>query len=120
MQAHNVSIYTSTDTLFVPYSEEDIIEFEYNINALDLEQSDATSYIMAYEDGVGARPLIYNDSHRLYQYQPVPITIGSDDCDVYIYRMKAYSAALTDTNVLKNFIADSLNSETMIARYERN
>ena len=120
MKAHTAYITTSTDSLFQPYSEEDIIEFEYNINTLDLEDSNATSYIMTYEDGVGSRALIYNDSHRIYQYQPVPITIGSDDCDVFIYRMKAYSSSLTDTNILANFVADSLDSDTMIARYERN
>ena len=120
MDAHYAYIFSSTDELFMPYSEEDIIEFEYNINTLDLEDDGATSYIMTYEDGVGARPMIYNNSQRLYQYAPVPITIGSDDCDVYIYRMKAYSSSLTDSNILSNFIADSLDSDTMIARYERN
>lgn len=120
MNAHEAYLYSSTDSLYIPYSEEDIIEFEYNINTLDLEDENATSYIMSYEDGVGLRPLLYDDSHRLYQYNPVPITIGSDDCDVYIYRMKAYSSSLTDSDILSNFIADSLDSDTMIARYERN
>lgn len=120
MDAHYAYIYSSTDQLFMPYSEEDIIEFEYNINILDLEDDNATSYVMTYEDGVGARPMIYNNSQRLYQYDPVPITIGSNDCDVHIYRMKAYSSSLTDSNILSNFIADALDSDTMIARYERN
>ena len=120
MKAHAAYIKTSTSELYVPYSEEDVIELEYNVNPLDLEDASATSYIMSYEDGVGARPLIYDSSHRLHQYSPVPITIGSDDCDVWIYRMMAYSSALADTDVLKNFIADARDSETMIARYERN
>ena len=120
MDAHEALIYTSTDSLFVPYSEEDVIEFEYNINPIDPEDSAATSYIMTYEDGVGARPLLYNNTHRLYQYTAAPITIGSDDCDVWIYRMKAYSSSLSDANVLNNFIADALDSETMVNRYERN
>ena len=120
MKAHAAYLQTSTDELYMPYSEEDVIEYEYNINPLDLENADATSYIMTYEDGVGARPLIYDASHRIYQYNPVPITIGSDDCDTWVYRMKAYSSALSDTDILKNFIADSRDSTTMINRYERN
>jgi len=120
MQAHDAFIYSSTSTLQFSYSEEDIIEYEYIINPLDTENPDSTAYIMTYEDGVAARPMIFDDSHRLYQYTPVPITIGSDDCDVHIYRMKAYSAALSSSDVLKNFYADALDSETMIARYERN
>lgn len=122
MRTHEAFYYTSSDTLNQPYSEEDIIEFEYNVNSIDTEVADATSFVMTYEDGVAARPLLYsNDAgYLLYQLNPVPITIGSDDCDVHIYRMKAYSSALTDSNILSNFIADARDSDTMIARYERN
>lgn len=120
MNVHEANIYSSTDNLYFPYSEEDIIEYEFNINALDTKTDGATSIVMTYEDGVGSRPMIYNDVHRLYQYSPVPITIGSDNCDVHIYRMKAYSASLTDTDILSNFIADARDSDDMIARYERN
>lgn len=120
MNVHEANIYSSTDNLYFPYSEEDIIEYEFNINALDTKTDGATSIVMTYEDGVGSRPMIYNDVHRLYQYSPVPITIGSDDCDIYVYRMKAYSASLTDADILANFIADARDSDDMIARYERN
>ena len=118
MKAHSAYLRTSTGELFTPYSEDDIVEYEYNINAYD--ETMPKSLIMSYEDGVGARPYLYDDTDRLHQYNPVPITIGSDDCDVHIYRMKAYSSALTDSNILMNFIADSRDSDTMIARYERN
>ena len=122
MRVHNGYVHASSDTLEQPYSEEDVIEFEYNILAIDTEDSNATSFVMTYEDGVASRPMLYpnDDGFRLYQLSPVPITIGSDDCDVHIYRMKAYSAALTDNNILTNFIADARDSETMISRYERN
>ena len=120
MNVHEANIYSSTSSLYFPYSEEDIIEYEFNINALDTKTEGATSIVMTYEDGVGGRPMIYNDVHRLYQYAPVPITIGSEDCDVHVYRMKAYSASLTDTDILSNFIADARDSDDMIARYERN
>lgn len=125
MDAHAAYLMTSatgSNPLYMPYSERDVIEFEYNIDALDTEDAEATSVIMSYEDGVGYRPLIYDASHRLYQYaaDAAPITIGSDDCDVHIYRMKAYNTALTDSGILSNFIADSRDAETLIARYERN
>ena len=125
MNAHAAYLKTSATgdaPLYMPYSEDDIIEFEYNINPLDEEDTDATAVIMSYEDGVGYRPMIYDAGHRLYQYTAdvVPITIGSADCDVHIYRMKAYTSALTDTDVLSNFIADSRDSSTMLARYDRN
>lgn len=120
MNTHEAYLKSSIKSLYIPYSEEDVIEFEFNINALDKENPDATAVIMSYEDGVGLRPMIYDSTHRLYQYDPVPITIGSSDCDVHIYRMKAYTTALTDSNILSNFIADARDSDEMIARYNRN
>lgn len=120
MNTHEAYLKSSIKSLYIPYSEEDIIEFEFNINALDKDNPNATAIIMSYEDGVGLRPMIYDSTHRLYQYEPVPITIGSADCDVHIYRMKAYTSALTDSNILSNFIADARDSDEMIARYNRN
>lgn len=120
MNTHEAYLKSSIKSLYIPYSEEDVIEFEFNINALDKENPDATAVIMSYEDGVGLRPMIYDSTHRLYQYEPVPIIIGSSDCDVHIYRMKAYTTALTDSNILSNFIADARDSDEMIARYNRN
>lgn len=120
MNVHEAYLRSSSDSLYIPYSEEDKIEFEFNVNSLDKENADATSVIMSYEDGVGMRPMIYDATHRLYHYTPVPITIGSPDCDVHVYRMKAYTSALTDSNILSNFIADAGNADEMIARYNRN
>lgn len=120
MNTHEAYLKSSIKSLYIPYSEEDVIEFEVNINSLDKDNPDATAVIMSYEDGVGLRPMIYDSTHRLYQYESVPITIGSSDCDVHIYRMKAYTTALTDSNILSNFIADARDSDEMIARYNRN
>lgn len=125
MDAHAAYLMTSATgekPLYMPYSEGDTIEFEFNIDPLDQEDTEASAVIMSYEDGVGYRPLIYDSTHRLYQYaaDAVPIEIGSDDCEVHIYRMKAYTTALSDSAILSNFIADSRDADTMIARYERN
>lgn len=118
MNVHEAYLHTNADSLYIPYSEDDIIEFDFSINPL--ESKEGTALVMSYEDGVALRPMEYDDNHRLYQRTPVPITIGSEYCDVHIYRIKAYTAALSDSDILKNFIADARNAETMIARYERN
>lgn len=121
MNTHEAYLYSSGGSLYIPYSEEDKIEFEFNINPLDQENEDATAVIMSYEDGVGMRPMIYDNSHRLNQQQNVKqLVFGSEHCDVHIYRMKAYSSSLTDSNILANFIADAPDASEMIARYNRN
>lgn len=120
MNVHDATLSTSAGDLFIPYCEEDRVEFEYCIDPIDTEDESAEAIIMSYEDGLMLRPMIYDNNHRLYQTTPVPITVGSDDCDVWIYRMKAYESNLSNTDVLKNFIADALGSDEILSRYYRN
>ena len=118
MKAHEATIYAKTDSLPLPYAEEEIIEFEFNISP----SSETPSMVMGYEDGVSTRPLIYDDTHDFQQYQGYrkTISLGSDECDLYIYRFKVYNKSLSDKDILNNFIADARSAEEMIARYDRN
>lgn len=118
MKAHEATIYAKTDSLPLPYAEEEIVEFEFNITP----SSESPSMVMGYEDGVSTRPLVYDDTHDFQQYQGYrkTISLGSDECDLYIYRFKVYNKSLSDKDILNNFIADARSAEEMIARYDRN
>ena len=107
--------------LYFPYSEEDKIELDISIN----KQADAATkglFLMSYEDGCPSKAYPYSITEALYHTtnDESIITIGSDDCDVYIYRFKIYTAALDTEDVLRNFIADGKDVEESISRYERN
>ena len=129
MQAHNAYISSSFDTLEVPYSEEDIIELDINITPITkfsaTYEPDLTtktiSMIMPFEDGTPSKPqVITNPTTSFKQVEAKPITVGSEFCDVHIYRMKVYERYLTDAEILNNFIADSRSGEEMAKRYLRN
>ena len=115
MNVHEAYIKSSAKSLYVPYSEEDIIEWEFNIN-----KDTDIPIIMSYEDGTPCRPMSYTSDYSFTQESPVGITIGSDDCDVLIYRMKAYNTSLSSQAILTNFICDARTATEMINRYKRN
>lgn len=117
MFAHEAYIYGATaDHLQLPYSEEDIIEFEFNIS----KNTEAVPMVMGYEDGVSTRPLVYDSSFNFTQNTAKTISLGSEYCDLHIYRMKVYNSSLTATDILNNFIADARSADEMINRYNRN
>ena len=116
MDVHEAFIYGQAGKLDLSYSEEDIIEFEFNIS----KNTEAIPMVMGYEDGVSTRPMVYDDSHNFTQNTPKVISLGSHDCDLHIYRFKVYNTSLTDRGILNNFIADARNAEEMVSRYDRN
>ena len=118
MKAQEAKIYAKEDSLPLPYAEEEVIEFEFNITA----STETIPMVMGYEDGVSTRPMVYDATHDFQQYQGyrMPISLGSDDCDLYIYRFKVYNKSLSDKDILNNFIADARSAEEMIERYDRN
>ena len=121
MKVHNAYLNASGGVVTASYSENDVIEFDINIHPVDTTDSSAAALMIAYEDGVPMQARIYTSTETLKQPSPyAPIVIGSDDCDVHIYRMKAYSNSLEDADILKNFIADARDADTVINRYNRN
>ena len=115
MKVENATVYNSGGALKSDYCEDTIIEYEFNIN-----KDTDMMIVMSYEDGAPGKPYEYTETSSFKQTSPKPITIGSEDCDIFIYRMKAYSISLTDTDIKNNFIADARNADEIIARYTRN
>ena len=123
LKPHEGTISSNFDVLELPYSEEDIIELDFNITPFSAITPDSVNIpmIMTYEDGTPFRPLPYTSANTSFsQENPVPIIIGSPTCDVHIYRMKAYKTYLADELILNNFILDSKNGIERKERYLRN
>lgn len=103
------------NTLNVQYAENSYTEFEF-----DIRPDSTFRYIQTYLDGVLTSTNVYATDDNFTQTNKKKIVIGSADCDVYIYMVKAYETYLTVDNHIENFIADAPNAQEMVLRYERN
>lgn len=118
-QAQREGTTASTNSyLYFPYSEEDKIELDININ----KTGNREDFIMSYEDGVPSKAYAYETTEILY-HEPGNesiIRIGSPDCDVYIYKFRVYDKGLGTSDILRNFIADGKTVTDKVNRYNRN
>lgn len=115
LQAQQAILSSELKSAKIPYCEERQIEMDINIEA-STENRLATVWLR----GQPSRGFNYTASDNWAQANPVLLKIGSEDCDVWIYRIKMYGNSLTRYEILDNFIADCGNAEEMVNRYLRN
>lgn len=115
MNAQSAILHSQQNSIELPYCEDNFMEFEFNI----LPSTHFREMVL-WIDAIPSRVKLYETTDSFTQIPVAPITIGSPDCDVWVYRMKSYSSYLEEDEILINFIADAKNAEEMISRYERN
>ena len=134
MQPHQTIIQSGDQVLSLPLSEEDVIDFGFTVspklgNSLGISpkaiarNGTQIEMIMGYEDGVSTKPIIGSSTATNISLNPDDvegIVIGSDHCDIHLYRLKFYSRELSDEDMLNSFIVNSKNGADMIARDTRN
>ena len=114
---------SSANTNFTTqYCEGSYIELETEIWP---DQSDKGSrpgdrFLMFWVDGVPAGIQPFNSGTKFQQNIPEMITIGSNQCDVYVYLIKIYERKLSSLEHLNNFILDAPNVNEKLKRFERN
>ena len=111
----------NTPAFTTQYCEKSYIELETEIWP-NVDGNTADRFLMYWVDGVPAGVKVYSNENgtNFTHTRPRPITIGSDECDVYIYAIKVYERRLTEDEHLANFILDAPNVEEMLDRYNRN
>ncbi len=103
------------NSIKTPFCTDKKIEMDISIEA---ESEDRFAWV--YLKAVPSRGMGYDTGDRWNQSSPELLKIGSEEADVWIYRFKMYSYALTRREVLQNYIADCANIAEMVERYERN
>ena len=115
MTANGATLSTVNEDIETYYCKDTYIEFEINIHPIREYR-----YLQIWMDGSHDKTILYSSDDTMQQVNPVNITIGSNDCDVYVYMVKAYPTYLTNNNMLSNFIMDAPNAYEMVSRYNRN
>lgn len=130
IQALNLT--AQTGTLSTPsfpsfntqYYENTYLELEAEIWKDVKDTSDEIKgdrFLMFWIDGVPVGVKAYPTGEDFVQRSgAVPIVVGSDLCDVYVYLMKVYDYRISEDDHLSNFIMDAPNTNEMLERYNRN
>lgn len=125
MNAQEAILTSSNTRVDTQYCEDSYIEFEADIwkyvEETNIEgKQTADNFMMLWVDGIPAGVEAYTSIDSFQQSSPDGITIGSPDCDVYVYLVKAYERYLTEDEHINNFICDAPYTEELLKRYERN
>lgn len=96
------------------------VELEYNIyhTTNSMTPGVPSNMILMLEKGSVAYGNVFNGS--VLQTPSVPITIGSDDCDVYLYLIRVYNRELNKSEIQQNFVFDGGDALEINRRLNRN
>jgi hypothetical protein len=115
LKLHDATFSAGGNPITVQYCEDSIIEMGLNIS--DDEYGKIYKFWMG---GVPAKANLWGNSSSFVHRTEDKFTIGSDDCDVWLYRFKMYNSGLTDNEMLTNYILDCVDSDELLNRYNRN
>ena len=121
LKAHK-AYFTAGNTITAAYSEAKLTELCINIKRnADVPNASAMKFWLA---GTPAGANIYNGSQGGTSFAQSgtgeKFHLGSDNCDIWLYRFKMYRRSLTDEEMIDNFVADCVNSDERIERDNRN
>ena len=115
--ANSAELYLSSATPnLIKYAEETRIDLSINVDAAD----EFGRLVTVWLAGVPASTQQYSAGYLYDQVTSSYATIGSDECDIYIYGIRTYNTALNFLQMNQNFIADGSDINEKLTRYERN
>lgn len=99
------------------YKEDEHVRISFVI-----EKVSENRLIYVYINGImsGVVQYLASSNEDFSQRNPVNISIGSNDCITDIYNIRIYDNDLTRQQIVNNWIADTQDISTMLARYQRN
>lgn len=124
LNAHDAVFEGGGRNVKVNYCEESLIELGLNIDVTKTRKLANDAFSGIYKFWLGGTPANSAPFTVGESFAPAsdtnPFKIGSDDCDIWLYRFKMYNQGLSDGEMLRNFIVDCPDKEELSERYNRN
>lgn len=76
--------------------------------------------LQLYVNGIRDRALQYQAAASLMQMNPAKISVSSDAADVELRNIRIYDRALTDDEILSNYMVDRQTVDEMVLLFEKN
>ena len=111
----SVSLASESSSIMTQYKEDEHVRISFVI-----EKTSEHRLIYTYINGICSGIVQYPAGDDFEQTNPVGISIGSNDCTINLYTIRVYSNSLTRHQILNNWIADTPDGATMLARYNHN
>ena len=111
----SVSLASESSSISTQYKEEEHVRISFVI-----EKTSEHRLIYTYINGILSGIIQYPAGDDFQQTNPVNITIGSNQCTINLYTIRVYRNSLTRYQILDNWIADTPDGATMLARYNHN
>ena len=115
--AQAVTLYSSENTLYTQYKEDEHVRMSFVISA----STDKTqgNIVYCYINGIMSGAYKYS-TDLFRQTEPMNIILGSSDCTTDIYNIRIYDRALTRYEIVDNWLADMQNGADLVANVESN
>ena len=113
------TIKSANDELSTQFKEDEHVRISFVVGK-DTAGDEQRRLVLIYINGIASGVIQYDGSDDFAQASPEYITIGSNDCTIDMYCIRVYDVALTRTQILNNWIADTQDGTLMLERWNRN
>lgn len=88
--------------------------------AFVVESKNENRLLHLYVNGIRDRSLQYQAAASLMQINPAKITVSSDAADVELRNVRIYDRALSDDEMLSNYMVDRSTADEMVILFQKN
>ncbi len=113
--ARQLSLISEQSALGTNYKDSEHVRVTFVV-----QKKSENRLILCYINGIMSGAVQYPEDDDFSQAEPVGITVGSNECTIDLYVIRAYDNSLTRYQALYNWIADTRNTQERLARFKRN